>query len=311
MEALTDPTHLHLLLNHFPTIGFMIGLALFVVSIIANSDDLKRASLVIFAGIALIAIPTYVTGNAAQSRIADLPEVSQTLIETHEGLAFLALVLIELTGAVSWVALWKHRRTRRVQPATAGLILLLALVTMGVSARTANIGGEIRHSEIQSAVQPTSPVGALGRTVGNYVRDTPWSWIACETLHFIGLSLLLGVIGMVDLRMVGMMKGVSFAALDRLLPWGMLGLGLNVATGMLFFAAAPGQYTANPAFYWKLVFLLIAGANTLYFSFDATWTLRPDDEAPGLSKAVASAALFFWAGVMFWGAMLPFIGNAF
>ena len=58
-------THVHLLLNHFPTVGFVMTIGLFVAAIVARSEHLKRASLVAFVGIGLIAIPTYVTGNAA------------------------------------------------------------------------------------------------------------------------------------------------------------------------------------------------------------------------------------------------------
>jgi hypothetical protein len=82
-------------------------------------------------------------------------------------------------------------------------------------------------------------------------------------------------------------------------------------TGMLFFAAAPGQYTKNPAFFWKVIFLMLACANTLYFTFDKTWMQEADREAPALSKVLVVTALALWFGVMYWGSMLPFIGNAF
>ena len=60
--------HVHLLLNHFPVIGTIIGLGLFLVSLFGKSDDLKRASLVIFLGIALLTIPTYLSGNGCPAR---------------------------------------------------------------------------------------------------------------------------------------------------------------------------------------------------------------------------------------------------
>ena len=68
--------HLHLLLNHFPTIGTIIGLTLFLVSLLGKSEDLKRASMVIFLGIALITIPTYVTGSAAQEILKNSPGIN-------------------------------------------------------------------------------------------------------------------------------------------------------------------------------------------------------------------------------------------
>jgi uncharacterized membrane protein len=315
-----DPTHLHLLLNHVPTIGFGVGIALFVLSLGTRSKDLKQASLVILVGVALVSIPTYATGNAAQMLLQDRGEVSDgtsegmvtlSLIETHEGAAFLALGFMELTGALAWLALWQFRRRSTLSTGLNGAILLLSLVTMALMTQAANIGGMINHPEIRGAEEMTAFAGHLGRVVGDYVRDTPWTWIAAETLHFIGLSLLVGVILLIDLRVLGFMPQVPFSALDRLLPWAMLGFALNVFTGMLFFAAAFGQYTNNPAFFWKLVFVLLAGANTLYFTLDHTWATEPGRDAPALSKAAAIGAMFFWVGVMYWGSMLPFIGNAF
>ena len=95
-----DLTHIHLLLNHFPTIGYIIGGGLFVLSLITKSDDLKRASLVVLLGIALIAIPTYMSGNGAADAIRSLPGVSKSLIETHEGAALVAIAFMLLTGGV-------------------------------------------------------------------------------------------------------------------------------------------------------------------------------------------------------------------
>ena len=315
-----DPTHLHLLLNHVPTVGFGIGLALFIASLVTRSGDLKQAGLVVMVAVALLSIPTYATGNAAQTRLQDRGEVGDgsnegmvtlSLIETHEGAAFLALSFMELTGALAWLGLWQFRRRAKVSSGLTGALVVLALVTMGLMAQAANIGGLINHPEIRGAQEATTFAGHLARVVGDYVRDTPWTWIVAETLHFVGLSLLVGVILLIDLRMVGFMPQVSFAALDRLLPWAMLGFALNVFTGMLFFAAAYGQYTNNPAFFWKLVFVLLAGANTLYFTFDRAWAMAPGRDAPVFSKAAAVGAMFFWVGVMYWGSMLPFIGNAF
>ena len=86
-----DLTHIHLLLNHFPTIGSIIGGGLFVLALVTNSDELKRASLVVLLGIALISLPTYMSGSGAQERLKTDPGVSQSLVETHEGAAFEAI----------------------------------------------------------------------------------------------------------------------------------------------------------------------------------------------------------------------------
>jgi len=312
--------HIHLLLNHFPTIGTIIALGLLLAALVGKSDELKRASLVIFLGIALLTIPTYVTGNAAQEAICMGPKeapcidpgVSKPLIQAHEGAALLSFVFMEITGAFAWLGLWRFRRTSHLSRVNLSVVLLLSMVTLGLVVNAANIGGEIRHPEIRSGPETTMTDKPLGRQVGSFVLDHTWMWPTCETLHFIGLSLLFGVAAVVDLRMLGMMKNVPFPALHRLLPWGILGFGINLITGMLFFVGASEQYTQNPVFQWKLVLMMLAAVNVLYFTvFEEVWVVGPGEDAPLLAKSVAASALVLVFGVMYCGRMLPFLGNAF
>jgi hypothetical protein len=307
-----DLAHIHLLLNHFPTIGYIIGGGLFLLSLITKSDDLKRASLVVLLGIALIAIPTYMSGNGAADAIKSLPGVSKSLIETHEGVALEAVVFMLFTGAFAWLGLWQFRRLARIPGWNLAVILVLTVVSLALMARASNLGGEIRHAEIRAGQGTVTPEGALARTVGSFVTETPWMWPTCETLHFVGLSLLCGVVFLVDLRVLGVMRGVSFASLHRLLPWAALGFGINVVTGMLFFVGIPGQYIHNAAFYWKVGLVMLAGANALYFTlFDEPWSLGPGEDAPLTAKVFAASAMVLWVAVMYCGSMLPFLGNSF
>lgn len=303
--------HLHLLLNHFPTIGFAVGLGLFLVSLFGKSHDLKRASLVIFVGIALLAIPVYMSGNAAQRVIKDTQGVSEALMEAHQDAALLAFILMEITGLVAWLGLWQYRRISRPAAWNLPAVLILSIVTFILMANAANIGGEIRHPEIR-AVQEGTPGSGLSTAVGAFVLAYPWVWPASETLHFIGLSLLFGIVLIVNLRMLGVMKSVEFPALHRLLPWGMLGFAVNLITGMMFFIGTPGQYTENIAFYWKMILMLIAGVNILYLTvFEEAWALGPGDDAPVRAKVISASAIFLWVGVIYCGRMLPFLGNSF
>ena len=59
--------HLHLLMNHVPTLGTVLGLGLFLLARGRRSDHLRRASLEVFFLIALAALPVYLTGLAAQN----------------------------------------------------------------------------------------------------------------------------------------------------------------------------------------------------------------------------------------------------
>src|SRR5262249_16276971 len=134
----------------------------------------------------------------------------------------------------------------------------------------------------------------------------------CETLHFVGLSILFTVVLLVDLRILGVARKLPYAALYQMLPLGMLGFGINLVTGMFFFIGAPEQYTKNPVFYWKIVFVVLGAIHILYFMLlDQAWNVGEGDEAPFTAKLVAGSAIFLWVGVLFFGHMLPFLGNAF
>src|SRR5210317_60850 len=78
-----------------------------------------------------------------------------------------------------------------------------------------------------------------------------WGWPLMETLHFTGMCLLIGTVGIFDLRLLGVAKEVPLAALHRLVPLGVGGFLLNVASGVMFLVSAPDQYLYNPAFQTK------------------------------------------------------------
>src|ERR1700730_15261267 len=132
-----DLAHVHLLLNHFPVIGSIIGGGLFLLALITKSDDLKRASLLVLLGIALIAIPTYMTGNGAQDGIKSIPGVSKSLIEAHEAAALVAMGFMLFTGAFAWLGLWQFRRLARIP----NWNLVVMLVSLGLRTRASNLGG--------------------------------------------------------------------------------------------------------------------------------------------------------------------------
>jgi uncharacterized membrane protein len=301
--------HVHLLLNHFPTIGFGIALALYFAAIIGKKDDLHRASLVLIFLVAAVAIPTYMSGNAAEEVIKD--KVAGGLIRAHEDAALTGFIVMEITGFLAWLALWQHRLLRRAPQWSTPVILLLSLISFGLMARAANLGGAINHPEIQTPGAADAAAG-WARDFGAFVVGHTWVWPSCETLHFVGLSILFTTVLLVDLRMLGVAKKLSFSMLYQLLPLGMLGFALNLLTGMFFFIGAPQQYTKNPVFYWKMVFVVLAAINVLYFMLlDQPWTVGPEDEAPFGAKVMAASAIFLWIGILFFGHMLPFLGNAF
>jgi len=299
------PAHLHLLLNHVPTIGFSLGLGLFVASLLAKSEDLKRASLVVFFLIALVAIPAYLTGNAANFMLQDEPAVSQDVVAAHQDAAMLALVPMEITGLLAWFALWRFRRWHLLA------LLVLSVLTIGLMARAATLGGEVRHPEILAegtvASAPEWPRAAAAGAA--FVLDNPWVWPISEIFHFVGLCLLFGIVLLVNLRMLGVVTGVALADVNRLLPWAMLGLVINVVTGMLFFLASPDQYTQNTTFAWKIGAMLLGGLSLLYPTMvNENSGMKPAAYA-AITRAVGATSICLWVVVIFLGRFLPYFGS--
>ena len=319
MKPLTMP-HLHLLLNHVPTIGAIVGVALLLLSIIRRTDPLRRASFEVLFLVALASFPTYLTGVAAEVTVAGQAEFSPAAMRAHHDAALPAFVLMQVTGALAWIGLWQFRRASRPARWVQPWIVVFSTATLITMAQAAAIGGGIRHPEIAPAIGAAAlSAGPGGATAGwftperieAFVSESAWAWPAAETLHFIGLCLVIGVLLTLNLRILGVMKSLSFAALHRFLPWGVLGFALNLMTGMMFIVVAGDQYVDNVAFYLKVVLLVLAGIHLLYLTVsDATWVLRPGDDAGLREKVAAVAALAAWAGVLYGGRMLPFLGDA-
>jgi hypothetical protein len=145
-----------------------------------------------------------------------------------------------------------------------------------------------------------------------------WAWPLCESLHFIGMAMLVGVAGVIDLRLLGMAKGLPLGPLQRLMPWAALGFVINLITGFVFIAGNPRQYIGPPlslSFAAKMLFISLAGLNVLLFYVTGLKRLvdrvEAGHDAPLGAKVSAAVSLFLWVGVMYWGRMLQFFGKSF
>jgi hypothetical protein len=141
------------------------------------------------------------------------------------------------------------------------------------------------------------------------VMHSPWGWPIIESLHFIGLSLLLATVGMFDLRMLGWFRTLPLAALHRFIPVGVLGFVLNVVTGFMFVSSVPDQYIYNPSFQLKLLCMLGAGLNLVLFygtTFRSVITATPAPAAMARAQWFATLSLVCWVGVITGGRLITF-----
>jgi len=141
------------------------------------------------------------------------------------------------------------------------------------------------------------------------MQNVPWAWPLCESIHFIGLSLLLGTVGFFDLRLLGFSRRVPMAAFHRLIPIGVTGFAMNAATGFCFLAGAPDQYFINAAFQVKVAFFVVAGVNVAAFylmMFEQVRSVGPGEQAPFFARLIGGVSLCSWIGVMTAGRLLTF-----
>jgi hypothetical protein len=136
-----------------------------------------------------------------------------------------------------------------------------------------------------------------------------WEWPIAESIHFIGLSMLIGTVGTFDLRLMGLGKRIPLGALHRLIPWGIAGFVMNMLTGICFLSNAPDQYMYNPAFHLKILSMSIAGINVMVFyttMFQKVKTLGPGEDAPLPARIIGGVSLTCWLSVIACGRLLTF-----
>jgi len=146
--------HLHLLINHVPVLGTIFGLALLAFAMWRGSDDLKKAALGTFVIIALLTVPTYLTGDDAWHVVKALPGVSGSVFHQHDDAAGIAFTGSAIVGLLALSGLIWFRGGKPVKKWFSTLMLAGAIAVAGLMIWTANLGGQIRHTEIRSDTVP-------------------------------------------------------------------------------------------------------------------------------------------------------------
>lgn len=150
--------------------------------------------------------------------------------------------------------------------------------------------------------------------LAGFVNAHSWVWPICEILHFTGMSLLIGTVGVVDARLLGLFKGIPIARLERLVPLGLAGFVVNALTGFVFVAGnpvgGPLEYLENLSLQIKLVLILVAGINLLVFYVfgisKAADAVPADGDAPAAAKIVAGTSIVLWLAVIFFGRLIMY-----
>lgn len=139
-----------------------------------------------------------------------------------------------------------------------------------------------------------------------------WTWPTLESLHFIGMTLLFGALLIMDLRLLGFERGASVMSVDRLVPIAFLGFGINLVSGLIFLFGDPYRYVVNISFQLKMLLVLLAILNFLYYKFRIerlVINLGPGEDTPAMAKAAGGLSLVLWLGVLSYGRLIPYLGT--
>ena len=153
----------------------------------------------------------------------------------------------------------------------------------------------------------------MASQLSEWIQATYWLWPVLEIIHFFGLTLLMGGLIIVDLRMIGFFPTINLQGVKKLLPFVIFGFLLNLITGILFVYGDPSRYAINIGFQIKLILILLAGCNAAIYHFKVegyalelvSSSIRP----PLTIKLVGLTSLSLWTGVLLLGRLIPYVGT--
>jgi hypothetical protein len=154
-----------------------------------------------------------------------------------------------------------------------------------------------------------TPIGALEASAfGVAMRESLWLFPAIEALHVSGITLLVGTIAILDLRLLGLSRSVSVRRLAaRVLPWSIASFALIVPSGLAMFVAHAGELISSPVFALKMTLILLAATNAGIFHagvFRGSVQWDVTAMPPTAARAAAAASLLLWASVIACGLRL-------
>ncbi|WP_263378181.1 DUF6644 family protein [Granulicella paludicola] len=147
--------------------------------------------------------------------------------------------------------------------------------------------------------------------VGTAIRESDYAFSIIESVHVLAITLLVGTISLLDLRMLGVvLREVPVTRLSRaVFPLTWAGFGVMVSSGLLLFWAEAAKNYVNPAFRVKLILLLLVGLNPLIFHTSvyrrvSEWEL--EHRSPWRARAAAIASLTLWSCVVIAGRAIAY-----
>lgn len=140
--------------------------------------------------------------------------------------------------------------------------------------------------------------------LGAFIQGSTWAYPVANLVHLLGLVLLVGSIGIVDLRLAGLFRPLSLVPLTRALtPLAVIGFVLIALSGPVLFAADATNLSHSTTFGWKLALIGIAGVNAIAFHLVRRGN---SGEPTALERLCALASVTLWLFVAALGRMIAY-----
>jgi hypothetical protein len=163
---------------------------------------------------------------------------------------------------------------------------------------------------------PATDIAAIlawmeGSGLATRIRESLLLFPLLESIHVVGLALVFGTICVIDLRLLGIAsteRPFKRIASD-IMKWTWGAFALTALTGSLMFLTNAGVYYHNFYFRTKMVLLVLAGVNMLFFELTLGRRAHSWDKAvaaPPAGRAVAILSLVIWISVIFAGRLIGF-----
>lgn len=145
-----NDAHFHLIVNHLPIVGVLIGLLVLFFGFILNKPQVKVTALGIFVFSAVASVAAFYTGEGAEDIVENISGISETLIHDHEEYAELFFTAILVLGFVSLATMFLEVESPKYAKYGFMLALALSVISTVLAKYVGTSGGEIRHTEIRT-----------------------------------------------------------------------------------------------------------------------------------------------------------------
>jgi uncharacterized membrane protein len=151
-----NDAHLHMVVNHFPIIGTILGLGVLVAGMILKNNSVKNTAYVLFIVAAVFAAVSMGTGDGAEEMVEDMPNIGKKIIHEHEEMAEKLAIVLYVLGLISIGGFYLNIKNHSKAKLASYIAVLVAAVGVFLAQQTGTTGGEIRHTEIRANAIPTA-----------------------------------------------------------------------------------------------------------------------------------------------------------